>query len=113
MAVYVSNIQINAGTDFSQVFTLEDGDTNSVLNLGGYSVKSQMRKHATATGVTTFTSTIYNASGGQIKIGLSTTQTAALKEGRYVYDVVITDTGSVMTRVIEGMALVRAGVTQF
>ena len=113
MAVYVSNIQINAGTDFSQVFTLEDGDTNSVLNLGGYSVKSQMRKHATATGVTTFTSTIHSPTEGQIKIGLSTTQTAALKEGRYVYDVVITDNASTMTRVIEGMALVRAGVTQF
>jgi hypothetical protein len=113
MAVYVSNIQINAGTDFSQVFTLEDGATNSALSLTGYSVKSQMRKHAGATGVTTFTSSIFNASSGQIKIGLSTSQTAALKEGRYVYDVVITDTASVMTRVVEGMALVRAGVTKF
>ena len=113
MAVYVSNIQINAGTDFSQVFTLEDGATNSALTLTGYSVKSQMRKHAGATGVTTFTSSIFNSSAGQIKIGLSTSQTAALKEGRYVYDVVITDTASVMTRVVEGMALVRAGVTKF
>ena len=72
-----------------------------------------MRKHAGSTGVTTFTSSIFNASSGQIKIGLSTSQTAALKEGRYVYDVVITDTASVMTRVVEGMALVRAGVTKF
>ena len=113
MAVYVSNIQINAGTDFSQVFTLEDGVTNSALNLTSYGVKSEMRKHASATGVTTFTSSIFNANAGQIKIGLSTSQTAALKEGRYVYDVVITDTASVMTRVVEGMALVRAGVTKF
>ena len=113
MAVYTSNILVNTGTDFSQVFTLENAETNSALNLTGYSVKSQMRKHASATGVTTFTSSIFNASSGQIKIGLSTSQTAELKEGRYVYDVVITDTASVMTRVVEGMALVRAGVTKF
>ena len=113
MSVYVSNLQINAGTDFSQVFTLEDGSTNLALKLNNYSVKSQMRKHATATGVTTFTSSIENSAAGQIKIGLSASQTASLKEGRYVYDVVITDSSSVMTRVIEGMALVRAGVTKF
>jgi len=113
MAVYVSNITINTGTDFSQVFTLEDGGTNSALNLTNYGVKAEMRKHPSASGVTTFTSSIFNASAGQIKIGLSTTQTASLKEGRYVYDVVITDTASIMSRVVEGMALVRVGVTKF
>lgn len=112
MAVYVSNIVINGGTDFSQVFTLEDCATNSALNLTGYTVKAQMRKHPASTGVTTFTSSIYNAASGQIKIGLSTTTTANLKAGRYVYDVVITDASSVMNRVIEGMALVSKGVTQ-
>ena len=53
MAVYVSNLTINGGTDFSQVFTLESGSTNAVLNLSGYSISSQMRKHPGATGVTT------------------------------------------------------------
>jgi len=115
MAVYVSNIQIDQSTDFSQVFTLEDGQSNSVLNLTGYTFKSQMRKHPGATsGVTTFTSTIYgNAANGQVKLGLTTSQTANLKDGRYVYDVVMTDSSSVMTRVIEGMVLVRAGATKF
>lgn len=112
MAVYVSNIVINTGVDFSQVFTLEDGQTNSVINLTNYSVKAQMRKHPAATGVTTFTSSIFNASAGQIKLGLSTTSTADLKEGRYVYDVILTDTASVMSRVIEGSVLVKKGVTQ-
>jgi hypothetical protein len=112
MAVYVSNLTINGGTDFSQIFTLESGSTNSVLNLVGYQISSQMRKHPGATGVTTFTSSIYNASNGQIKIGLSTSQTASLKPGRYVYDIVITDTSNVTSRVVEGMALVSQGVTR-
>ena len=39
-----------------------------------------MRKHRGATtGITTFTTSIYDAVGGKIQIGLSTTQTAALK----------------------------------
>lgn len=112
MAVYVSNLTINTGTDFSQIFTLESGSTNSALNLSGYEISSQMRKHPGATGVTTFTSTIYSAANGQIKIGLSTTQTANLKPGRYVYDVVITDTSDVVSRVVEGMVLVSQGVTR-
>ena len=112
MSVYVSNIVINGGTDFSQVFTLEDAGTNSALNLNGYTVKAEMRKHPSATGVTTFTSTVTGSSTGQITIGLSTSQTANLKEGRYVYDVVVTNSASYMTRVVEGMVLVSKGVTR-
>ena len=112
MAVYVSNLVINAGVDFNQVFTLEDVNSNSILDLTGYSVKSQMRKHAAATGVTTFNSSIYSASGGQIRIGLTTESTSLLKPGRYVYDVVVTDTNNFMSRVVEGMVLVREGVTR-
>ena len=111
MAVYVSNLVVNAGVDFAQTFTLEDAGSNSLLNLNGYSIKAEMRKHAGATGVTTFVSSIYNASSGQIKIGLSTTSTSTLKPGRYVYDVVVTDPNNFMSRVVEGMVLVREGVT--
>jgi len=112
MAVYTSNILVNTDTDFTQVFTLENADTNSALNLAGFQVKAQMRKHPSSSGVTTFTSSILSAAAGQIRIGLSTSQTADLKEGRYLYDVVITDTSSVMTRVVEGTALVSKGVTR-
>jgi len=112
MAVYVSNIIVNTGADFSQVFTLEDASTNSALNLTGYTVSSQMRKHPASSGVTTFTASVYDASAGQIKIGLSTSQTSALKEGRYVYDIKVLDTDNVTTRVVEGMVLVSKGVTQ-
>lgn len=112
MAVYVSNLTINTGTDFNRIFTLESSATNSVLNLAGYNISSQMRKHAGSTGVTTFTTSIYSESGGQIQLGLTTSQTASLKPGRYVYDVVITDTENTTTRVVEGMVLVSQGVTR-
>ena len=112
MAVYTSNIIVNTGTDFNQIFTLEDGQTNAALNLSSFGVKAQMRKHPTSSGVTTFTASIYSASDGQIQLGLSTTTTSSLKEGRYMYDVVLTDTSNVMSRVLEGSVMVTKGVTQ-
>ena len=113
MAVYVSNIVINTGTTFAQTFTLENVNTNSVLNLTNYSIKSEMRKHpGSTTGITTFSSIIASASGGLITIGLTTTQTAALKPGRYVYDVLLTDNNGVRDRVVEGMVLVSQGATR-
>lgn len=111
-SAYVSNLVINAGVDFDQVFTLEDGANNAPIDLTNYGLSAQMRKHATATGVTTFTTSFYDAPNGKIQIGLSTAQTASLKPGRYVYDVVITNTNNKMERVVEGMVLVSPGVTR-
>ena len=113
MAVYVSNIVVNTGTTFSQSFTLESINTNSVLDLTDYTIKSEMRKHpGSTTGVTTFTSTIASAAGGVVTIGLSTNQTAALKPGRYVYDIVLTDDDGIRDRVVEGMVIVSQGATR-
>ena len=110
-ATYVSNITINSGEDFSQTFTLESTDSSSPLNLDGYTVTSQMRKHAGSSTKTDFTTSIVSASNGIIKIVLANTATVNLKAGRYVYDIVI-EKDSVKTRVLEGMVLVRQGVTR-
>jgi len=115
MAVYSSNLIIKTGTTFEQVFTLEDGVSNSPINLTNYGIDAQMRKHRGAKGplgITTFTSSIYDAVGGKIQIGLSTAQTSALKPGRHVYDVITTDTNGVMECVVEGMVIVSQAVTR-
>ena len=111
-ATYVSNITVNSGEDFSQTFTLESADSSSPLNLTDYSVSSQMRKHAGSTTKTDFTAeALTPLTDGKIKISLTNAQTSALKSGRYVYDVVI-ESGGTKTRVLEGMVLVRQGVTR-
>ena len=112
MTVYVANIVINGGADFNQTYDLADQNTNAAKDLTNHAVSSQMRKHAAAVGVTTFTTTIVNPTAGQVRIGLTTSQTAALKPGRYVYDLMLTAPDNSMTRIIEGMALVREGVTK-
>jgi hypothetical protein len=111
-AVYVNNLIINAGTNFSQIFTLESSDTNSPLNLTGYTVESQMRKYAGSSTAINFNASILSPqNSGRITISLSSLDTTNLKPGRYVYDVVVS-IGSTKTRVIEGMVLVRDGVTR-
>lgn len=111
-AVYVNNLVINSGANFSQTFNLESGNSNSALDLTGYTVSAQMRKYAGSSTATTFTSDIVSpGSLGKIIISLTSEQTSNLKPGRFVYDVVITK-NSTKTRVIEGMVLVREGVTR-
>ena len=114
MAVYVANLQINQGADFSQTFNLANTIGDTSFNLTGYGIEAKMKKHAAAadTSATAFTAAIENATNGTISLALTDIQTSALKAGRHVYDVVITsNTSFVKTRVIEGSVLVREGVT--
>jgi hypothetical protein len=112
-AVYVNNLVVNSGSDFSQTFTLEGSDTNSAFDLTGYTVESQMRKWAGSSSAVSFTSSIeIPSTAGKILIKLTAAQTTIIKPGRYVYDVVIIDEFGVRNRVIEGMVLVTEGVTR-
>ena len=114
MAVYVANLQVNQGTDFSQTFNLANTIGDTSFNLTGYTIASKIKKHAGAadSSATSFTASIDNAANGTISLALTDTQTSALKAGRHVYDIVITNTSSTLkTRVIEGSVLVREGVT--
>ena len=111
MAVYVANLVINQGADFSQTFTLEDNTSNALKNLTGYSIASKISKHHASTNQTAFTASISNATAGEIKLTLTDTQTAALAAGRQVYDILLTHPDGTKERVVEGMALIRDGVT--
>ena len=112
MAVYVSNLVINTGTTFSQTFTLESAETNSVMNLTNYGISAQLRKHASSSSKTDFVATVVSpATAGMISLSLTHEQTSALKAGRYVYDIVLTS-GDSKTTVVEGSVLVREGVTR-
>ena len=111
-AVYTSNLTVNCNSDFNQTFELENSDSSSALDLTGYTITSQMRKHAGSSTKTDFTTSIVSATAGRIKISLTDTVCAAIKPGRYVYDVLVTDSVGMKTRVVEGSVLVREAVTR-
>lgn len=112
-SIYVSNLVVNSGSHFTQAFVIDDPDSNSSFDLTGYNVSSQMRKWAGSSSATNFTAEVgFPASEGVIILSLTADQTSALKPGRYVYDVVISDEYEYKNKVIEGMVLVREGVTK-
>ncbi len=111
MAAYISNIIIDAGADFNQIFTLE-GSNNSALNLSGYTATAKMKKHpASLNDTATFSVSVVNALLGQLKISLGSATTKDIKPGRYSYDILLND-GSIKTRIVSGSAIVTAGVTR-
>jgi len=112
MAVFVSNIVIEQGFDFNSTFQLEDTVTNDVLDLTDYTVESKLRKTYTSSTSVSFSIIIGTPTSGQISISLTPSQTAALKEGRYVYDIKAIRPDGTVIKVIEGSALVRPGVTR-
>jgi hypothetical protein len=112
-AVYVNNLVINSGSDFRQSFTLEGSDDNSPLNLTNYEIDAQMRKWSGSSTAINFTTSIdFPYTSGKMLISLSSADTVNIRPGRYVYDIIITDSFGVKSRVIEGMVLVREGVTR-
>tara|TARA_B100000424_G_scaffold87625_1_gene65556 strand:- start:989 stop:1324 length:336 start_codon:yes stop_codon:yes gene_type:complete len=111
MAV-ISNIFIDAGTDFTTTVTVTDS-TGSAVNLSGYSHAAQIRKSYDSSSATaSFTTTTSDASAGQFTLALSNSQTAAIPHGRYVYDAVITSGSGTKTRVVEGIVTINPRVTQ-
>ena len=111
MAAYVSNIVIDVGTDFIQTFNLEDSG-NAPLDLTSYTGSSLMKKHPSSlTTTATFAVSFPSPTQGQLRISLGSTVTSNLKPGRYVYDILLSDASALKTRVVEGSAIVTAGVT--
>ena len=86
--------------------------TAAALNLTGYSAQAQLRKTYSSSTSTAFTSTITAATDGVIELALTDTVTGALDQGRYVWDLVLTDAAANKTRVVEGIVTIRPGVSR-
>jgi hypothetical protein len=112
-AVYVNNLVINSNSNFGQTFTLEESESNSPLDLSDYQVESQMRKWSGSLSYISFTTFVeVPPTSGKISISLTAEETKNIKPGRYVYDVLIIDSFGQKNKVVEGMVLVREGVTR-
>ena len=105
----VINISIPQGSDFSETFVSTESD-GSASNLAGYSGAAKMKKHYGATTSTSFTVNI-TAATGEVAIALTSGVTVGLEPGRYYYDVKLTSGSGAVSRLVEGMAFVRAGIT--
>ena len=121
---YPCNFIMNGGANFTGTFEVVDtsntgynfSTTNAVgiATTTGWTGSSQMTKSAaigsTAFPNATFTVGFTSATSGKFKISLGSTDTRSLKDGRYVYDVLV-GSGATVYRIIDGNILVRGGVS--
>ena len=112
MAV-ISNIFIDAGADYNTTVTVTDG-TGAVYDLTGFTAAAQIRKIYESSAATVSFTVAFNAdrTTGQLDLTLTGAQTAAVTQGRYVYDVLITSGAGALTRVVEGISTINPRVTQ-
>lgn len=108
----VANLYIDQGSTFSTTVYVKNND-ETPFELAGHTAAGQVRKSYYSSTAVDFTLEIANpASLGQINASLSSAQTGALEEGRYVYDIEVTASTGVVTRVIEGIITVNPQVTK-
>jgi len=105
-----ANLVIDQGSTFLVELDLKD-ENGDVLQLGGYTANSQIRKWYTSANPAASFSANINVSNGSLTLSLTSDQTSNLVAGRYVYDVEIQDNTST-TRIVEGIVTVTPQVTR-
>ena len=111
MAVFSTNLLIYKHTDFEQTFLLEDSQSNGAKDLTGFSGTCKMQRTLNLGSLTDFNLTFPNRQLGKVRIGLTSTQTANIADGKYFYELMLTDPNGVVERVIEGVVIVKHPVT--
>jgi hypothetical protein len=109
MAFY-SEITIEQNATFSTTINVEDiqGDA---INLSSYTAAAQMRKSPYSVTSTSFVVETSNTVG-ELVLSMDSANTANLSPGRYLFDLNITSTTNTVTRVVEGIVTVTAGITR-
>lgn len=107
---YIANLYLDAGASFSSDVTVLNSD-GTAFNLANHTAQGKMSKGYSNTYERVyFDITIYEADG-IVTIQLNPATTALLEDGRWVYDVEITNTlTSTVTRVVEGIITVYPSV---
>jgi hypothetical protein len=107
------NLSCEQAATFNFQFTIANDGTP--WNLTGYTATMTVRPFAGSSTTTIVCSTangriVLDTGNGRATVTISDDLTAEFTPGRYVYDFVF-DSGSVVTRVLEGVFVVIAGVT--
>ena len=111
MAVFSTNLIIYKHTDFEQTFVLEDSQTNSFKDLTDFTGTCKMQRTLNLGSLTAFNLSFTNRALGKVRISLTSAQTANIADGKYFYELMLTDPNDVTERVIEGVVIVKHPVT--
>jgi hypothetical protein len=107
------NLVCDQATTFNFQFQILNDQTP--WNLNGYTATMTVRPFVGASTTTVVATTAngriaFDAPNGRITVTLSDTVTGAISAARYAYDLVL-DSGSTVTRILEGKFIVTGAVT--
>jgi len=105
-----ANLVMDQGSNFSATITLTDADGN-LVDMTGFTGSSQMRKTYSSINSTSIGVSI-NTDAATITLTLDSPNTTVISPGRYVYDVDVTSSANVTSRIIEGIVTVTPSVTK-
>jgi hypothetical protein len=107
------NIILEQGTDFQATIKLY-GDAVSPLNLTNFTGEAQMRRsYDSVSSTAVLTVSIPTPGNGEVVLSLAAASSTAIKYGRYLYDVVLTNNGTGnKSRAVEGIITVTPRVTR-
>ena len=112
-ATYTANLVIYTGTDFTQSFILEDSQSNSLKDLTGYNGCAQMKRYESSLKTADFSVGFANdRTSGKVTVSMGASDTAALKAGKYFYDLLLNSPTGTTSRAVEGTILVKRSVTR-
>ena len=108
------NMTCYQGSTFDKTFTATNDSTP--INWTGYTAKLQVRQYVNTSDTAVLTLTTGSgitagANDGKIIISATATQTGAIPQGNYVYDLELTS-GSNISRLIQGQLTVAEQVTR-
>lgn len=111
MAAY-AELVLDQGTTFNTIITVTDDTTNLPVNVTNYIISANIKKsYYSANNTSSFQTIINDAANGNISISMTSSNSALIKAGRYLYDVKITDPNNVATRVVEGILTITPRVS--
>ena len=92
MAVFSTNLVVYTHTDFEQTFLLEDNQSNSAKDLTGFTGTARFKRQIQdLSDPTAFNISFPNRALGKVRIGLTATQSAKVKPGKYFYEILLKD----------------------
>lgn len=116
MTAGIYNATIDQGATWSVTITYEN-PAGTPVNLTGYTAAMQIRQQYSSD-VADLTLTTANGgisitgATGKVVVNMTAAQTRDLEEGYYVYDLELTSTGGIVTRLIQGQFTVAPEVTR-
>lgn len=106
-----NNLTIDKGTDFIYNINLIDS-AGVPVDISNFTGNSQMRTSYTTNVYVTFNVTISTVNTGLITLSMNSATSSTLTASRYLYDLTITSSNNIVSRLMEGYVTINPSVTR-